>query len=73
MADLKVAVNDNSGTADSTGGSAPEQPVATKAYKVKAENGLFKNGETIKAGKTVELDEVTARNFIAAGDIEEIE
>lgn len=43
-----------------------------REYRVTAEAGLFKNGEQINRGGTVELDEHTAGNFLATGDIEEV-
>lgn len=42
-----------------------------KKYEVISENGLFKNGNQINKGESIELDEKTAANFIAAGDIKE--
>lgn len=44
--------------------------VERKPYKVLTEAGLFKNGKHYKTGSTVELDEATAANFIAIGDVE---
>lgn len=42
-----------------------------KKYEVISENGLFKNGNQINKGESIELDEKTAANFIASGDIKE--
>ena len=39
-----------------------------KKYKVI--NQLFKNGKVYKKGSLIELDELTAANFIKSGDIE---
>lgn len=39
-------------------------------YTVVAESGLFKNGKIYEKGETIELDEKTAANFIALGEVE---
>lgn len=70
MADHKLNVDDVSTTADAT--VSPIAPPELKAYEVIAENGVFKEGKTIKAGQQVELDEQTARSAIEAGDVKEI-
>lgn len=49
----------------------PGEETGRKSYTVVSEAGLFKNGKQYKKGSTVELDEATAANFIAAGDVEE--
>ena len=41
-----------------------------KEYIVISENGLFKNGEQYDEGSTIYLDDRTAANFIAIGDVE---
>lgn len=60
--------------------SSTDQPQATtaagsnpdrKEYKVVSKNGLFKRGKEYPKGSPIELDEQTAKNFLAAGDIEE--
>lgn len=66
MADLKLNVNDAAGTADSTG-QPPE--VVRRPYMVVAEHGLTKRGQHYPKGTTVELDEMTAANFLKVGDI----
>lgn len=50
----------------------PDETPERKVYKVVSENGLFKNGKQYDAGAEIELDDKTAANFIAAGDIEEL-
>lgn len=69
MADHKINLGDN---------TAADDPVAIEAivrkpYKVLAETGLFKNGNQYNQGATIELDDKTAANFIAVGEIEPIE
>jgi len=44
-----------------------------KNYEVISENGLFKNGRQINKGEFIELTEATAKNFIASGDIKEVQ
>jgi hypothetical protein len=44
-----------------------------QAYLVVSKAGLFKNGKHYKKGTSVELDDHTANNFKAAGDIEDKE
>jgi len=44
-----------------------------KTYRVTSEHGLFKNGKQYDEGQTIELDEKTAANFIANGDVEDVE
>ena len=38
-------------------------------YIVTSENGLFKNGQQYNKGDTIQLDDATASNFIAVGDV----
>ena len=45
--------------------------VERKPYVVAAESGIFKNGKLYAKGETIELDAKTAKNFAAAGDLEE--
>lgn len=54
-------------TKGTTDGAAPER----KQYVIEAENGLFKNGKQYAKGETIALDEKTAANFLALGDIKE--
>jgi len=68
MTDHELELNeDNMEVQDSTGA-----PVERKLYRVteKAENGLFKNGETYKPGQTLELAESTAKGFLDLGEVE---
>lgn len=43
-----------------------------KDFKVISEAGLFKNGKQYNQGDLVSLDEKTATNFVASGDIKPI-
>jgi hypothetical protein len=66
MTDHKLDVNEDAETADATGEGFA---VVRKPYKVV--NPLFKNGKNYKKGSVIELDDKTAENFLAAGDIKE--
>lgn len=48
------------------------QPIR-KPYIVAVETGIFKNGILYNQGDSVLLDDKTAANFLAIGDIEIIE
>lgn len=52
--------------------SNPFTPVR-KSYRVVAEAGLTKRGMQYPVGSSIDLDEKTAANFIATGDIAPIE
>lgn len=41
-----------------------------KTYRVTAVGGLFKNGQQIDPGNTVELDDRTAAGFLALDEVE---
>lgn len=49
------------------GGPIPER----KQYVVATDAGLFKNGKQYAKGETIALDEKTAANFLALGEITE--
>lgn len=44
-----------------------------KEYEVVSKAGLFKNGKQYNTGDKVELNEQAAKNFLASGDIKEVE
>lgn len=65
MTDHRITISDDSVMQDENG--LPEK----KSYTVASKAGLFKNGKQYKQGDQIELDEQTAKNFIASGDIED--
>lgn len=66
MADLRININDGTTANEKIeGGPVLER----KAYTVTAAAGINKNGQHYPQGAQVPLDEQTARNFAAAGDI----
>lgn len=49
----------------------PTGVVEKKTYIVETEAGLFKNGKQLVRGSKVKLDALTAKNFLALGEIKE--
>lgn len=64
-----VAISDDIEIDHQVGDEAAATPTR-KPYTVICESGLFKNGTHYPTGETVQLDDDTAANFIAAGDVE---
>lgn len=75
MTDHKISIDESVGTEDSVGTPTDSE---RKEYEVVSVDGLFKQlnpedtaGTHIPTGSTVLLDEKSAANFLAAGDIKE--
>lgn len=80
MTDHKLEITDEAGAQDVVGG----EPTVRKQYRVTdkaaraatdesaGSEGLFKNGQIYKPGDSLELDEKTAANYIALGEVEEL-
>jgi hypothetical protein len=69
MAHREINLSDEGSTED----TIPSAPNLRRPYRVLAEAGLFKNGVQYDQGSEIELDPRTGGNFVAAGDVEEIE
>lgn len=67
MADLHIEVNDGVTGNEKIGGEISTPPRAS--YTVTSPSGINKNGQHYATGSQVQLDEQTARNFAATGDI----
>lgn len=80
MTDHKLEITDEAGIQDATGAPAAPRKQYRVTDKVVREStnesngseGLFKNGQVYKPGDTLELDEKTAANYIALGEVEEL-
>lgn len=68
MAKHEVEIHDGATVDDEV--AAGDEPLGPPRSAYTVVNPLFKNGRSYEPGETVELDERTAANFLAAGDIE---